>query len=571
MMFLGGSEMRIALAQLNPTVGDIEGNAARIADQVAAAKAAGAHLAVFPAMALFGYPPKDLLLREALVERCRKALDGLAGKCGGIVAVVGTVMWNPTGRGHMLRNIAAVLRDGRVDKVYAKRLLPAYDVFDETRYFAPGTSTLVVRVAGRAVGITICEDMWRDELPQRGYRDDPVDDTVQAGADMVANISASPFSVGKLEAREAMMQSHAERHQAPLVYVNQVGGNDDLLFDGASAIISCDGVEARAKAFEEDLLVYDMGDAGPNRLCMASDPNPREERYPERIESVRRAIVMGTRDYLAKCGFSEAVIGLSGGIDSAVTAAIAVEALGAENVHGVAMPSRHSSRHSMKDAQRLAKNLGVDFRTIPIEQAHAAFEAMMAPSFKGRREDATEENIQARVRGNILMALSNKFGWLVLTTGNKSELAVGYCTLYGDMSGGLAVISDLPKTLVFELAEHINAVAGSSVIPRNTIDKPPSAELREGQLDQDALPPYPLLDWILEMHVEKCMPADQIAAGLRESSLVPDKGRTADEWVGLVVGMVDRNEYKRNQAAPGLRVTSRAFGSGWRLPLAAKL
>lgn len=563
--------MRIALAQFNPTVGDVEGNEDRIADMVDAAQIAGAQLIVFHEMALLGYPPKDLLLRDALVERCHKALDRLAGKCGDIVAIVGTVMRNPTKRGPRLRNIAAVLRDGRVDKVYAKRLLPSYDVFDETRHFAPGTESLVVQVAGRAVGITICEDMWRDKLPHRGYCDDPVEDAVACGADMVVNISASPFSVGKLYAREKMMRSHAERHQVPLVYVNQVGGNDDLLFDGASAIVSCAGVEARAKAFEEDLLVYNIGDVGSNCYAWRANTNPRIEQYPQRVESVRRAIVMGTQDYLAKCGFSEVVIGLSGGIDSAVTAAIAVEALGRDNVHGVAMPSRHSSDHSIEDAQKLAENLGVDFRTIPIEPAHAAFEAMMAPSFVGHREDVTEENIQARVRGNILMALSNKFGWLVLTTGNKSELAVGYCTLYGDMSGGLAVISDLPKTLVFELAEHINIVAGSSIIPRNTIDKPPSAELREGQLDQDTLPPYPLLDWILEMHVENCMPAVRIAAELRETSLVPNGGRIADEWVSLVVGMVDRNEYKRNQAAPGLRVTSRAFGSGWRLPLAAKL
>lgn len=553
--------MRILLAQINPKVGDIDGNIIQIEGAMDRAKRCKADLVVFPEMAVCGYPPKDLLLRDSFVRKCESAVQHLANKRFGVTAIVGTVTRNNDGS---LFNAAAIIGSNTVVRWYHKRLLPTYDVFDESRYFAAGESTCVVDICGRRVGVTICEDMWGvgvypSMISGRGYGMDPVAQTVEAGADMVVNISASPFSVGKQAVRESLMRAHSDSLGVPFVYVNQVGANDDLVFDGASVIVLSGDVACRAEPFQEHLRMFEIGS---DKQTSSIDSLPYT--YPDDLESVRQALVLGIQDYYLKSGFFKGVvIGLSGGIDSAVTAALAVDALGSDAVYGVSMPSKHSSGHSEHDAEALAESLGIDYRTIPIESTVAAMEAALATSFKGMDEDVTEENIQARIRGDILMSLSNKFGWLVLTTGNKSELSVGYCTLYGDMCGGLAVISDVPKTMVFELAKHINEIGRREtvrlpIIPDNTITKPPSAELRAGQVDQDTLPPYPLLDTILEEYVENNSSPDEIAARVGET-----------DWVGKVVAMVDRNEYKRRQAAPGLRVTTRAFGHGWRMPIVA--
>ncbi len=551
--------MRIALAQVNCTVGDIDGNTALILQGLARAGEAGAHLVVFPELAVFGYPPKDLLLREDLVERNVKAVERIASRCKDIAAVVGYVQPDSSGQGRGLYNAAAVCRDGSVAASYAKMLLPTYDVFDETRYFSAGTRVQTCPVPNgkgeRVVGLTICEDLWNDHQfeGRRVYGTDPVQLTASAGAQVLVNISASPYRVGVQEGREKLFAQQIRKQGVFLVYVNQVGGHDDLLFDGGSLILDKAGnVLARAKAFEEDLLVADLDQADANRV----------EVHPKRIEGIRRALVLGIRDYLRKCGFNSVVIGLSGGIDSAVTAALAVEALGPDRVQGVAMPSRYSSTHSVEDAQQLADNLGIDFTIIPIEQAHRAVEEAVAPvfaKFAARGSGVAEENIQARIRGNILMALSNKAGALLLTTGNKSEWAVGYCTLYGDLCGGLAVLSDVPKTVVYALSRHINATTSSPCIPVRTIDKPPSAELRMNQLDQDTLPPYDILDPILEHYVEQEASVDEIVAFGFDRAIVQ-----------RVATLVDRAEFKRKQAPVGLKVTSRAFGTGRRMPIAAK-
>jgi len=547
----------IALAQINSTVGDIEGNAARMIDQLDGARSAGAALVVFPELAIFGYPPKDLVLRRDLVQRNQLALERIATECTDISAVVGYVARDASGAGTGLLNAAAFCADGRVQGTYAKMLLPTYDVFDERRYFTPGRDVATFELPNTEppikIGLSICEDLWNDrQFEGRSvYGIDPVERTVARGAEILINLSASPYRAGIQTHREALFAKQVKDRGIPLVLVNQVGGNDDLVFDGASLALDSQGqVLARAKAFDEDLLLVDLH--GDNRV----------EPYPDRIESIRRALVLGIGDYLDKCGFASTVIGLSGGIDSAVTAALAVQAVGPKRVQGVAMPSRYSSPHSVEDAQALARNLDIDFRSIPIESAHRAMEATMAESFAAASAGSSmiaEENIQARIRGGILMALSNKFGSLLLTTGNKSELAVGYCTLYGDMCGGLAVLSDVPKTVVYALARHINGSCDRPLIPQRTIDKPPSAELKEGQADQDTLPPYDTLDAILEQYVEQECSVDAIA----------DQGFDR-VVVERVVGMVDRSEYKRNQAAIGIKVTSRAFGSGRRMPVAAR-
>ncbi len=555
--------MRILLAQIDPKVGDVDGNLRMMEDAMEYAESHQADLVVFPEMAVCGYPPKDMLLREPFVLRCESAVRRLAERGFSAAAIVGTVTRNLDSGPPLFNSAAVIVPDGGIFW-YHKRLLPTYDVFDESRYFAAGNAICVVDLCGRSVGVTICEDMWGGGIGVdpalvggRDYNLDPVALTVEAGADTVVNISASPFSVGKQAVRESLMMAHSDSRGVPVVYVNQVGANDDLVFDGASAVVTPDGPRIRAEPFSEHLLMVDLGDDG----ATVYGP-PTTSPYPNDIESVRQALVLGVRDYCGKSGFfNGAVVGLSGGIDSAVTAAIAVEALGADRVHGVSMPSRHSSGHSEDDAKTLADSLGIDYRTIHIGPPVAAMEAALAESFEDVDEDVTEENIQARARGNILMALSNKFGWLVLTTGNKSEMAVGYCTLYGDMCGGLAVLSDVPKTMVFDLARHINETAGREAIPYNTITKPPSAELRPGQVDQDTLPPYPLLDAILEAYVEDGQSPEQIAA-------TSPTGQ--EHWVYKVVAMVNRNEYKRRQAAPGLRVTSRAFGHGWRMPIVAE-
>ena len=585
--------MKVSLAQINPFVGDIRGNTEMIVERIREAKVAGAHLVVFPELAVCGYPPKDLLLRDGFVEDCQEAVELIAKACVGITAIVGTVMRNRTNIGRELYNAAAVCGDGMRLHMYCKRLLPTYDIFDERRYFEPGQGSLVVPISGGKrmwrIGVLICEDIWNEELDGRKlYHDDPVAATVAAGADALVCISASPFCMGKPKLREQLLVDHARKYDVPVIFVNQVGGNDDLIFDGRSTVVWPLQNTASALDFAEDLMTVDLENE-ENRGLRASHRCP--------LQMLRESLVLGVRDYVRKCGFKDVVVGLSGGIDSAVTAAIAVEALGAEHVHGVGMPSRHSSDHSLFDAGVLADNLGIDFRIIPIEPAHHALETvMLAKEFAGLKEDVTEENIQARVRGNILMALSNKFGWLVLTTGNKSELAVGYCTLYGDMCGGLAVISDVPKMLVYDLARHINE--GNSpaatphrkeVIPENTITKPASAELKPGQLDRDSLPPYEALDHILRLYVEKKMSPDNIWRKLCEPYMVSGivlhtcrVARDGDEdddspfvvhreQLDDVIRRVDMNEYKRKQAATGLRVTSQAFGSGWRLPIAARI
>lgn len=547
--------MRIALAQCNPIVGDIEGNTARIIAMIADAERAGAHLVIFPELVVTGYPPKDLLLRQHFVKRNVAAIEQIAQACRTVTAVVGFARPNP-GEGKPLHNAAAICTNGHVLKSHGKLLLPTYDVFDETRYFAPdSTSDLTtLELGGKSwrVGFSICEDLWNDAQfdGRRLYAADPIAALVRAGAELLVNVSASPFTVGKQAERIRIFGRQIAAHGVPLAYVNQVGGNDELIFDGGSAYFTADGkLAAQAKLFEEDLLLVDTD----------HPQDSRREPLPEDIASIGEALVLGTRDYVRKCGFREVVIGLSGGIDSAVAAALAVRALGAEHVHGVAMPSRFSSTHSVEDAAELARGLGIDFRIIPITGLHAAAEEALAPHFAGRPVDVTEENIQARARGQILMALSNKFGWMLLTTGNKSELAVGYCTLYGDMCGGLAVISDVPKMHVYALGRWINEQAGKPLIPERTFTKPPSAELRENQTDQDSLPPYPVLDAILKRYVEEEQSADEIAAAGFDRATV----------VG-VIRMVDGSEYKRKQAATGLKVTSRAFGIGRRLPIASR-
>lgn len=547
--------MKVALAQINPTVGDIDGNTRKIVEHIVAATRGGAHLVVFPELAVFGYPPKDLVLRENLVRRNVAAMGAIAGKCTHIAAVVGYVQPDP-GPGKGIRNAAAVCQDGEIKASYAKMLLPAYDVFDETRYFSAGIKAepIAINLDGEKipVGVTICEDLWNDRQfeGRRVYGLDPIQATVDAGARLLVNLSASPYRVGVQRQREAIFAQQVRLHGIPLVCVNQIGGDDDLIFDGAGLVLDATGaVAARAKAFAEDLIIVDLD-------------RPREDQvqpYPDRLTEIRLALVVGIRDYIEKCGFDAVVVGLSGGIDSALTVALAVEAIGPARVHGVAMPSRYSSPHSLEDARALADKLGIDLKVISIEPAIRAMGASLAEHFFGLAQDVAEENIQARIRGNLLMALSNKFGWLLLTTGNKSELAVGYCTLYGDMCGGLAVLSDVPKTTVYELARHINRESAVPPIPQRTIERAPTAELRENQCDQDSLPPYSTLDGILELYVEQDRSIEDIVARGYERTTVEE-----------VTRMVDRNEYKRKQTPVGLKVTSRAFGTGRRMPIAAR-
>ena len=544
--------MKIALAQMNPVVGDIVGNTEKIIDQIAAARQTGASLVIFPELALVGYPPRDLLLKPRFVRANVEALHAIAERCVGIAALIGFVEDNTGTVGRHLRNAAAYCADGKVQEIRHKSLLPTYDVFDEQRYFEPGPDISIVQHMGVSIGVSISEDFWNDEqlLGRQIYHQDPITKIVGAGAKILINMSASPFWENKHPFRIKLFGHQARKHNLPIAFVNQAAANDELVFDGGSAVFDGDGkLIAQAKSFEADLLIVDLDNPASARV----------EPYPEGIAAVHNALVLGVRDYVRKCGFKRVVLGLSGGIDSAVTAAIATAALGPDNVTGVGMPSRYSSDHSKSDAEILARNLDISFKMIPIAEMHAAFETALAPHFGGREPDTTEENIQARARGVILMSLSNKFGCLLLTTGNKSELAVGYCTLYGDMCGGLAVISDVPKTMVYELAEHINARAGSDVIPRNTITKPPSAELRPDQTDQDSLPDYDLLDTILDLYVSQEKSINEIIT----AGYDPDTVRR-------IIHLVDINEYKRKQAAPGIKVTSRAFGVGRRMPIAAR-
>ncbi|MDP9174110.1 MAG: NAD+ synthase [Planctomycetota bacterium] len=551
--------MRIALAQINPTVGDLAFNSRKAIEFIARAKIEGAALVVFPELSVTGYPPRDLLLKPQFIEDTLRAVEQIASHVSGIEAVVGYAERNQSLVGRPLHNSVALLREGKIVSRHFKTLLPTYDVFDESRYFEPGPAhqrNNTVVIGDVFAGLSICEDLWNDEkmVARRLYHQNPIADLSLAGAQVMINTSASPFVVGKHDFRLELFASQVRQFGKPLVYVNQVGGNDELVFDGNSVVFDAMGnVIAQAKDFEEELLVVDVP-LGEKVGGNAGGPI----RMPSRgIESIYKALVLGLRDYVAKCGFTSCVLGLSGGIDSALTAALAAAALGKDKVVGVAMPSRFSSEHSISDARLLAENLGIEFHVLPITEVHEAYERTLAPAFAGRASDVTEENLQARVRGGLLMAFSNKFNHLLLTTGNKSELAVGYCTLYGDMCGGLAVISDVPKTTIWEMSRWINEQAGREVIPRSSIEKVPSAELRPNQTDQDSLPPYDVLDGILFRYVEEEKSvAEIISEGFDGATVL------------RVVKLIDRSEYKRRQAAPGIKVTSRAFGLGRRMPIA---
>jgi len=526
--------MRLALAQIDPTVGDLKGNADLILARIDAARTAGADLVVLPELAVTGYPPEDLLLRPGFVRAARASLDRIAAGTHGIVALVGVPLHDGE-----LYNACAICADGEVTGWAKKRHLPNYGVFDEKRYFASSDELALIDAAGTRVGITICEDMW---VPGP-----PTTELVSAGAELVVNLSASPFHVGRAQEREAIFSARARESSVRVALCNTVGGQDELVFDGHSLVIEGDGsVLARAPGFEESLLVVDLEQPGAATLVPLA----------EDIEQMRRALVLGLRDYVAKNGFDSVVVSVSGGIDSAVTAALSVDALGPERVHCVSMPSRYSSEGTRADARRLAENLGCDFRELPIEPVVGAYSGVLADSFAGRESDVAEENLQARIRATLAMALSNKFGWLLVASGNKSELSVGYATLYGDMAGGFALLKDVFKTDVFRLARHLNQRAGRELVPQSTIDRAPSAELREDQLDEDSLPPYAVLDRVLEAYVEEDRSLDELSA----DGFDPDV-------VARAVALIDRAEYKRRQAPPGVRLRSKAFGRDRRTPI----
>ncbi len=539
--------MKISLAQINPVVGDFPGNAKRILAAYRECLDAGAELVVTPELSLVGYPPRDLVFKSQFVPKCLQALDYLAGEIREVPLLVGYVdHHHPSRPGKPFRNAAAWLEQGEIRHRIWKTLLPTYDVFDERRYFEPGESNEPILWKGKRFGVTICEDIWTEDYLQRPFYDrDPVDELCAKGIDILLNLSASPFHLGKPRLRRAMIGGVARKAKVPVVYCNAVGANDQLVFDGHSLVTDATGrIAAQLPGFEIACRVLDPFQAVENET-------PFEDCDPEQLY---QALVLGVRDYVTKCGFSSVCLGLSGGIDSALTAAIAADALGPENVVGLTMPSPYSSRGSVDDSFALAKNLGIQCTEVPIVTPFEAIKATMAPIFAGKPEDVTEENMQARIRGLLLMSLSNKDNHLLLTTGNKSELAVGYCTIYGDMCGGLAVISDLPKIRVYEVSRWLNRER--EIIPWNTIDKPPSAELRPDQKDQDTLPPYEVLDKILELYVEFQLSSDEIISrGFDETTV---------RWIQR---RVDLNEWKRHQAAPGLRVTSKAFGIGRRMPI----
>jgi len=565
--------VRLALAQTNSTVGDLDGNTARVLELIGAARAGGADLVLFPELVLTGYPPEDLLLRPGFVRAARDAVEAVAKSTHGITALVGGPQLDAD-----LFNACFVLAHGEVRCVYRKRYLPNYGVFDEDRYFAPGRDLVLLRFGDVVVGPTVCEDMWQPGPPAT--------DLALAGAQLVANISASPFHVGKDREREEMLRVRARDNSCFVAFCNAVGGQDELIFDGHSVVLDDEGaVLARAAGFEEELLVVDVDPAAAvgrrlrdvRRRALARErrrrreptqvelPPPRDQLAPaeprvadqvDELEQMRLALELGLRDYVRKNGFGDVVVGLSGGIDSALTAALCVEALGSERVHGVSMPSRYSSEGTRGDARRLAESLGIDFREVAIEPMVEAYAGALAESFAGRDPDLTEENLQARVRGTLLMALSNKFGWLVIATGNKSELSVGYSTLYGDLAGGFALIKDVFKTDVFRLAHRLNERAGRELIPQSILDRAPSAELRADQLDEDSLPPYPQLDRVLEAYVE----LDRSREELSQDGFDPDVLERA-------LSLVDRAEYKRRQAPPGVKLRPKAFGRDRRTPI----
>jgi NAD+ synthase (glutamine-hydrolysing) len=542
--------MKVALGQINTTVGDLVGNEERILKVYRRGMEAGADVVVFPELATTGYPPRDLLLRNEFVQENLAVLDRLraaTGKTGLIVGYVGETQRRP---GREVTNSVALLQRGRVVATRAKMLLPTYDVFDEDRYFEPALENRPVEFNGCWLGLSICEDVWNDEgfWRERRYRRDPVTELVAAGAELLVNVSASPWHLGKNRVRHEMLRSVAQKAGVPLVYCNLVGGNDELIFDGGSLVFGRNArLLGRGAAFQEDLILVDLAGGGQEHTV----EEPADE------QKVYQALVLGLGDYLRKCGFQSAVLGLSGGIDSAVTACLAAAALGPDQVRGVSLPSPYSSSGSLDDARELAENLGIGYEVIPIGPAFGSVKELLGGAFAGVPEDVTEENIQARLRGLLLMALSNKFGSLLLTTGNKSEMAVGYCTLYGDMCGGLAVISDVPKMMVYRLARWINR--DRKIIPESSIVKPPSAELRPNQTDQDSLPPYEDLDAILEAYVVEGRSAREIV-----------KSGYEEEMVRRVLRLIDASEYKRRQAAPGLKVTSKAFGVGRRIPIAQR-
>lgn len=545
--------MKVVIAQLNPVVGDIDGNLGKIISILNQYSKDEPDLLIFPELFLVGYPPRDLLERAAFIDKVQRAIDELVNiSIGypqtGVLLGVPMPAGKDTGKG--LYNSAILIYRGQIILSQQKSLLPTYDVFDEARYFDAAPDVDTIPFKGEVLGISICEDAWNDpELwEKRNYAYNPIEMLVKKGATVLINISASPFQVGKEEIRYRVVRNHAKKYGVPFIYVNQVGGNDELIFDGRSMCFDSAGEPVEVfPSFSEHVATVNLSRSGIPGAYVPQD----------KTASVYEALVLGVRDYIRKCGFSRVVLGLSGGIDSAVVCCLAAAALGRENVLGISMPSPYSSKGSVEDSRQLADNLGIDFKVIPISTVYASYLDLLKEHFAGKKADETEENIQARIRGNILMAFSNKFGSLVLSTGNKSEQAVGYCTLYGDMSGGLSVISDVPKTMVYDLARYINRER--EVIPQDIIDKPPSAELRPDQLDQDTLPPYDILDRILYYYLDEGYSAREII-GLNYDP----------ETVKWVLRTVDRNEYKRRQAAPGLKVTSKAFGVGRRMPIAAK-
>ncbi|WP_227501528.1 NAD+ synthase [Synechocystis sp. PCC 7509] len=550
--------MKIAIAQINPTIGDLAGNADQIRQFAQKAQQQNVSLLLTPELSLCGYPPKDLLLNASFINDITATLEKLAHELPQNMAVlVGCVQINDKSHqsgGKPLFNSAALLHQGKVEQVFHKRLLPNYDVFDEHRYFEPGLQTNCFSFSSIKIGVSICEDFWNDEdfWGKRSYATNPIADLANLNVDLIVNLSASPYSAAKPHLREAMLRHAAIRYQKPIIYANQVGANDDLIFDGCSVGFNRKGeVICRAKAFETDLVVVEFDEQlvlQPSALALMPENDDEE---------IWKALVLGVRDYSRKCGFSKVVIGLSGGVDSALVAQIAATALGKENVLAVLMPSPYSSDHSVKDALLLAENLGIATQTLPIGDLMAGYDKTLAPLFADTPFGLAEENIQSRIRGNLLMAIANKFGYLLLSTGNKSEMAVGYCTLYGDMNGGLAAIADVPKTRVYSICNWLNRT--TEIIPKNILTKPPSAELKPGQVDADSLPPYDILDDILQRSIHNYQSAAQIVAAGHDKATVT-----------RILALVARSEFKRRQAPPGLKITDRAFGTGWRMPIANK-